>query len=158
MSVAIRDQNTNTMAIIKKSDWPSLASGSWLSDLFDNDRYFDSDWLRRSSVPAVNVKETDKGYEIEVAAPGLTKEDFDIGVEQRVLTVSSQKKNERTETEKNGYTRREFSYTSFSRSFALPEEVNEEDVKASYTDGVLRITLTRLPEKQQKRRKAIEVH
>jgi HSP20 family protein len=145
------------MAIIKKSDWPSLASGSWLSDLFDNDRYFDSDWMRRSSVPAVNVRETENGYEIEVAAPGLTKEDFDISTEQRVLTVSSQKQDDKTEKQQNGYTRREFCYTSFSRSFALPEEVNEEDVKATYTDGVLRITLTKSPEKQ-KRRKAIEVH
>lgn len=145
------------MAIIKKSDWPSLASGSWLSDLFDNDRHFDSDWMRRSSVPAVNVRETENGYEIEVAAPGLTKEDFDISTEQRVLTVSSQKQDDKTEKQQNGYTRREFSYTSFSRSFALPEEVNEEDVKATYTDGVLRITLSKSPEKQKKRRKAIEV-
>jgi HSP20 family protein len=144
------------MAIIKKSDWPSLATGSWLSDLFDNDRFLDSDWHRRGSVPAVNVKETDNGFEIEVAAPGLSKEDFDISVEKRVLTISSEKKDERKETE-NGYTRREFSFSSFSRSFALPEEVNDEDVKANYVDGVLRISLTKSPEKQ-KRRKAIEVH
>lgn len=144
------------MAIVKKSDWPSLATGSWLSDFFDNDRFFDSELMKRSSVPAVNVKETEKGYDIEVAAPGLAKEDFDISVEKRVLTISSSKKDERKEKE-DGYTRREFSYSSFSRSFALPEEVNEENVKATYSDGVLRISLTRSAEKQQRRR-AIEVH
>ena len=144
------------MAIIKKSDWPSLANGSWLSDFFDNDRFFD-DWSRRPSVPAVNVRETEKGYSIDVAAPGMSKEDFDISVEKRVLTISSQKKDEKTEKEQNGYTRREFSYSSFSRSFALPEEVSDEDVKATYKDGVLRIELAKTPEKQLRRRKAIEV-
>jgi HSP20 family protein len=152
----LQDQTHELWQVVKKSDWPSLAPGSWLSDLFDNDRFLDSDWLRRSSVPAVNVKETGNGYEIEVAAPGLGKEDFDISIEKKVLTISSEKNDQRQEKE-NGYTRREFSYSSFCRSFALPEEVNEEEVKANYADGVLRINLTKLPEKQQ-RRKAIEVH
>jgi HSP20 family protein len=145
------------MAIMKKSDWPSLASGSWLSDLFDDDRYFDSGWSRRPSIPAVNVRETDAGYDIEVAAPGLRKEDFEISVEKRVLTISSQKKDEQSSKEQDGYTRREFFYSSFSRSFALPEEINDDDVKASYVDGVLKISLSKLPEKQLKRRKAIEI-
>jgi HSP20 family protein len=144
------------MALMKKSDWPSLASGSWLSDLFDNDRFMDSDWSRRPSIPAVNVKENERGFEIELAAPGLSKGDFDISVENRVLTISSQKKDEKSSKE-DGYTRREFLYSSFSRSFALPEEVSEDDVKASYVDGVLKIALSKMPEKQQKRRKAIEI-
>ena len=69
------------MSLIKKSDWPSLVNGSWLSNFIDNDRFFDSDWLKKHSVPAVNVKESDKGFEIEVAAPGLTKKDFNISVD-----------------------------------------------------------------------------
>jgi HSP20 family protein len=146
------------MAIVRRSDWPSLTSGSWLSDFFDNDRFFDSDLMRKQTVPAVNVKETEQGFEIELAAPGLTKDDFKISVENRVLTISTEKRDEHEDKRQNGYTRREFSYTAFSRSFALPDNVNEEEVAANYKDGVLKLSLTKVPEKQNKRRKAIEVH
>jgi HSP20 family protein len=139
-----------------KSDWPSLVKGSWLSDFFDNDRFFDSDWMKFRSVPAVNVKETDKAFEIEVAAPGLTKKDFNINVENRVLTISSEKKEEKEEKDK-GYTRKEFSYASFSRSFTLPENVNENDVNARYEDGLLKLTLVKLALPKEKAKKAIEV-
>jgi HSP20 family protein len=127
-----------------------------MSDFFDTDRFFDSDLLRKQSVPAVNVKENETGYEIEVAAPGLSKKDFNINVENRVLTISSEKEEEKEEKEEN-YTRREFSYTSFSRSFTLPEGVNDEDVKASYADGVLRLAVPKKEVSQPKVRKAIEV-
>lgn len=145
------------MAIIKKSDWPFLMSGSWLSDFFDKDRFFDSDWVKRQSIPAVNVKETDKNFEIEVAAPGLTKKDFNITVENRVLTISSEKEEEK-EMKEEEYTRREFSYTSFSRSFAIPENVSEENVNAVYEDGVLRLQMKKMTLPKEKARKAIEVH
>jgi HSP20 family protein len=141
---------------MKKSDWPSLINGNWLSDFFDNDRFFDSDWMRKQSVPAVNVKETEKGFDIELAAPGLSKKDFNITVENKVLTISSEKKEEKEEKEKE-YTRREFSYSSFSRSFALPENVNEENVHATYTDGLLKLSLTKKALPKEKATKAIEV-
>ncbi len=144
------------MSLIKKSDWPFLTNGSWLSGFFDNDRFFDSEWIRKQSVPAVNVKESEKGFEIEVAAPGLSKKDFNIKVEDKILTISSEKNQEKEEKEK-GYTRREFSYSSFSRSFALPENVSEEDVKAEYADGVLRLNLSKKALPQRKSSKAIEV-
>ena len=144
------------MALVKRSEWPSLAGGSWLSDFFDTDRFFDSDLLRRQLVPAVNVKETEKDFEIEVAAPGLSKKDFNITVENRVLTISSDKEEEKEEKEGN-YTRREFSYRSFARSFSLPDGVNEEDVKASYSDGVLRLNVPKKMTADPKLRKAIEV-
>jgi HSP20 family protein len=144
------------MTLIKKSDWPFLTNGTWLSDFFDTDRFFDSDWMKKQSMPAVNVKESDRGFEIEVAAPGLSKKDFNIKVEDRILTISSEKKEEKEEKEKD-YTRKEFSYSSFSRSFALPENVNEEDVKAQYTDGVLRLNLTKKALPKGKETKAIEV-
>lgn len=143
------------MAILKKSDWPSL-SGGWLSDFFDNDRFFDASWLKKQSVPLVNVKENDKNFEVELAAPGLSKKDFNISVENRVLTISSEKKEEKEMKEKD-YTRREFSYSSFSRSFALPENVKEEDVNAHYQDGVLKLTLAKMESTPQKAKKAIEV-
>lgn len=118
------------MALVKRSEWPSLLSGAWLSDFFDNDRFFDSDWLKRQSVPAVNVKESEKEFEIEMAAPGLSKKDFNITVVKGILTISSEKEEEREEKEKD-YTRREFSYNAFSRSFTLPEYVSEDDIKAN---------------------------
>lgn len=144
------------MSLIKRSTWPSLVNGAWLSDFFDNDRFFDADWMKKQSMPAVNVKESDKDFEIEVAAPGLTKKDFKVNVENQVLTISSEKEEEKEQKEKN-YTRKEFSYSSFSRSFTLPENVNEEDVKASYQDGILKLSVPKKSITVSKSSKAIEV-
>jgi HSP20 family protein len=141
---------------MKRSEWPLIANGPWLSDFFDNDRFFDSDWLKKQSVPAVNVKETDKNFKIEVAAPGLSKKDFKITVDNGVLTISSEKQEEKEQKEKD-YTRKEFSYSSFSRSFTLPENVNEDDVKANYEDGLLKLNITKKLIAQVKAKKAIEV-
>jgi HSP20 family protein len=114
--------------------------------------------LRVQSVPAVNIRETDKDFEISLAAPGLSRKDFDVSVDDnRVLTISSEKKEEKETKEKN-YTRQEFSYSSFSRSFALPENVKEDDVNAKYEDGVLKVTLMKKAIPAQKAKKAIEVH
>lgn len=141
---------------MKRTNWPSFVNGPWLSDFFDNDRFFDSDWLKKQSVPAVNVKETDKDFEIEVAAPGLSKKDFRIAVDNGVLTISSEKKEEKEQKEKD-YTRKEFSYSSFSRSLTLPENVNEDDVKANYEDGLLKLNIAKKVIAAPKAKKAIEV-
>lgn len=88
--------------------------------------FLDDDWFGKGSqIPAVNVKDNANDYQIEVAAPGLTKEDFKVALDHNVLTVSSEKKTENVEAseEKSKYTRREFSYQSFSRSFTLPKGV-----------------------------------
>src|SRR5690606_32503121 len=106
------------MALIKRSDWPSLLRDSWLSDFFDGDRFFDSDMMQRT-IPAVNIQEKDDSFEIELAAPGLEKKDFKVTVDRGVLTISAEKEARKEEKEKN-YTRKEFNYTTFSRSFALP--------------------------------------
>jgi HSP20 family protein len=143
------------MSLIKKSDWPSLKNGNWLSDFFDNDRFFDSTWLR-TTVPAVNVKELDKTFEIELAAPGLNKKDFKVTAENGILTISSERKEEQEMKEKD-YTRKEFSYSSFSRSFMLPENASEEDIKASYEDGVLKLHVGKKVVGQVKAQRAIEV-
>lgn len=142
------------MSLIKRSDWPSLLRDSWLSDFFDNDRFFDSDLTKRS-VPSVNILEKDKSFEVELAAPGLEKEDFKVTVDNGVLTISADKE-EKKEEKENNYTRKEFSYTSFSRSFALPENVSDEDIKGNYQDGVLKLSIKRkTPAKVAK--KAIEI-
>jgi len=144
------------MSLIKRNEWPLLGSGSLLSDFFDTERFFDSDWLKRSSLPAVNVKETDKTYEIELAAPGRSKKDFTISAENGVLTISSEQQEEKEQKEKE-YTRKEFNYSSFSRSFSLPENANEEEIKASYADGILKLEVSKKVVGQPKTKKAIEV-
>lgn len=144
------------MSLIKRSEWPLPGNGSWLSDLFDNEKFFDSGWLKNQSFPAVNVRETEKNFEIEVAAPGRSKKDFNISAENGVLTISSEQKEEKEQKEK-GYTRKEFSFSSFSRSFSLPENANEDDIKANYADGILKLEVAKKVISQPKATKAIEV-
>lgn len=92
------------------------------------------------SYPAVNIKEEEKEFVLELAAPGLKKEDFKINLENHMLTISKETKEENKE-EKTNFTRREFVYNSFSRSFKLPKIILENKIKADYVDGILRITL-----------------
>jgi HSP20 family protein len=144
------------MSLVKRNDWPLLGNGSLLSDLFESEKFFDSDWLKKQSLPAVNVTETEKNYKIEVAAPGRSKKDFNISAENGVLTISSEQKEEKEQKEK-GYARKEFNYSSFSRSFSLPENANEEDVKATYADGILKLEVAKRVITHPKTKKAIEV-
>ena len=91
-------------------------------------------------MPAVNISEHEKDFVVEVAAPGMKKDDFNLNLERNVLTISSERKSEEKQEEKH-FTRREFSYTSFQRSFTLPESVDQDKIDASYKDGVLVVTL-----------------
>ena len=144
------------MSLIKRNEWPLLGNGSWLSDFFDTEKFFDSDLLKNRVLPAVNVKESENNYEIEVAAPGRSKNDFNISAENGVLTISSEIKEEKEQKEKD-YTRKEFSYSSFSRSFVLPENANDDDIKANYADGILKLEVAKKVISQPKAKKAIEV-
>ena len=112
-----------------------------------------------STLPAVNIKETENSYEVEMAAPGLKKEDFKIELENNMLTISSEKTEEREEgDEKEKYSRREFSYQSFQRSLSLPKEVvDEEKIKAHYKDGVLQLTIPKKEEAKQKPPRKIQI-
>src|SRR5688572_407723 len=143
------------MSLVRRSDWPALG-GTLLSDFFDDDRFFSSPWLRGQSMPAVNVKENEKNYEIEVAAPGFTKKDFNISIENKLLTISAEEKEE-SEKKENNYTRKEFGYTSFSRSFNLPENISEDNVQARYEDGILKLSLAKKDQAQAKPKKAINI-
>jgi HSP20 family protein len=127
------------MSLVKRSDWPTLG-GSLLSDFFDDERFLSSPWLRGQNIPAVNIRETDKTYEVELAAPGFNKQDLKVSIDDNVLTVSAEQRRENN-TNENNYTRREFGYTSFSRSFNLPNTTKEEDVKAKYEDGILKLSI-----------------
>lgn len=111
-----------------------------------------------TTLPAVNVKESDESFEIEVAAPGMNKEDFKVNLENNVLTISSEKREERKEEEKGRYTRREFSYQSFQRSFTIPENLVEGDkIAAKYCDGVLCIHLPKKEEVKPKPAREIQI-
>jgi HSP20 family protein len=93
-------------------------------------------------VPAVNITEQKDEYQVSLAAPGLKKDDFKIDVDGNMLTISSEKEESKEEKEKS-FTRKEYNYSSFSRSFTLPEEINKEKIEARYEDGVLKIALPR---------------
>lgn len=99
----------------------------------------------RALVPAVNICETADQFQIELAAPGLAKEDFKINLERRILNVSVQKEQLEEEQQKN-FSRKEFSYSSFTRSFTLPESADENAIAAKYTDGILRLEI---PKKEE---------
>ncbi|MEO1259166.1 MAG: Hsp20/alpha crystallin family protein [Bacteroidota bacterium] len=106
--------------------------------------------------PAVNIVETDDNYRIEVAAPGLTKGDFEVKVDNDLLTIAAKKETKEENTGEK-YTRREFSYFEFTRNFHLPETVNANSIAASYDNGVLNITLAKKEEAKPVPAKTIEI-
>ena len=124
------------MTLLKKNNGGLVPFRSMLSDFF-KDGFGNKDWI-----PAVNVSESDKSYELDVAVPGMKKDDFKVKVENGMITISAERKEEKEEKKKN-YTRQEYNYNSFSRSFSLPDDVKEDDVKAHYEDGVLRLSIAR---------------
>ena len=107
---------------------------------FTPSRLLDRPFFKDMKMPAVNIKDNTDHFAIELAAPGYRKEDLKVAVKDGLLTISSERKHE-SEEEKKGYTRKEFSYASFSRSFVLPENTDAESLKANFTDGVLKLTL-----------------
>ncbi len=130
------------------------------------DRFFNNDLMdwnlsnfssTNTSLPAVNVKETDDDYILEVAAPGMSKKDFKINFQNNVLTISSEKEDKKEEKEDN-YTRREFCYQSFQRSFTVPGyDVDSEKISASYNDGILNIKLPKREEVKPKPAREIKI-
>ncbi|MDH3649059.1 MAG: Hsp20/alpha crystallin family protein [Saprospiraceae bacterium] len=133
-------------AVAKKEGW-GLMPGmkSWLDDFWGSDRFFDDDFFTARSrwLPAVNIKDVNGSFEIEVAAPGLRKEDFNVAVENGLLKISCEKEEKKEEKEDN-YTRREFSYRSFNRSFAIPENTDPDSIEAKYEDGILKLRLKKM--------------
>ena len=116
---------------------------SWLPDIFND--FFDNSWMARTNytAPAINVIENEKEYEVELAAPGLTKEDFQIHIDNEGnLQIAMEKKNEHKEDHRHGrYLRREFSYEKYAQTLLLPEDVDQEKIEASMENGVLNVHL-----------------
>ena len=133
---------------------------NWLPSIFND--FFDNDWMVRANAtaPAINVIENEKEYKVEVAAPGMTKEDFKIQLsDNNELVISMEKKNETKEGEEKKYLRREFSYSKFEQALVLPDDVDVSKIGANVQDGVLNITLPKLaPEDKAKINKMIEIH
>ncbi len=146
------------MNLIKANQLPV---GGSFSDLFD-------DFFNRSltsfgrdgnffSQPSVNIKETDKSFELELAAPGLNKSDIKVNIDNGQITISAERKAEQEVDEEN-YKRREFNYTKFTRSFQIPESVAIENIGANYQDGVLALTLPKKEEAQKKAPREIVIN
>jgi HSP20 family protein len=118
--------------------------------------WFDNGKRLWPTVPSVNITENKDNYEVAVAVPGMKKDDFKIDVEGNMLTISSEKEETKEEKDKK-YTRKEYNYSSFSRSFTIPDEVNKEKIDAKYEDGVLRLVLPRKEEVKKSTAKQIAV-
>jgi HSP20 family protein len=106
--------------------------------------------------PAVNIREDEKNYVLDFAIPGFDRKDLKIDMNEDVLTISSETKNE-SEENKDGYSRKEFSYKAFSRSFYVPENVNREKIEANYKDGILTVSLPKQEEEKTKITRKIEI-
>lgn len=123
---------------------------------FFNDHLFPSIPDRTSSEPALNIKENEKSYVLELAVPGIDRKDLKIDINDDVLTISSEIKNEKEEN-RDGYRRKEFSYCSFSKSFYIPENANMEKIEASYKDGVLTVGIPKQEEEKTKITRQINI-
>lgn len=131
---------------------PSLIDDFLGRDLMEN--FFDNQ--TGVNIPAVNVVETPDEFRIEVAAPGLDKKDFKIDLDNRLLTISSEKEVKNEEKDEK-FMRREFSYSSFSRSFSLPESVEADKIKANHKEGILTIAIPKKEEAKQRPPKRIDI-
>ncbi len=134
----------------------------WRSPL---DRFFRNelldDWVGSAfveTVPSLNIREEKNNYIADMAAPGLKKEDFDISMDENRLTISCDKETETKQNEPEGYFRREYNYSSFSRTLTLPNDADSGKIVAKYADGVLTLTIPKKPEAQQTNTRKISVH
>ena len=129
-----------------------------LADFLNRDTFVNDDFFNlEKSLPAMNIKEHDDDFEIELAVPGFDKKDFQISMKDDLLEVSAQKSNEQVEEDEN-YTRKEFNYNRFKRTMQLPNAVDRtKDVKASYKSGILKLNLLKMDEVKEKPKRIIEV-
>lgn len=137
-------------------EFPSLFDDSFLKNWF---RWTDAETGKESgTLPSVNICETDENYEISVAAPGMSKNDFKVEVDNNRLIISGEKKKERETKEEPNYLRREFNYQSFVRSFTLAEkQVHSDKIQAKYTDGILQIMVPKSAEAKTKPTRIIQI-
>ena len=131
---------------------------NWIDSFFNNElpSVFTSNFNTGMTLPKVNIKETGDAYVVEMAVPGLKKSDFQIDLDNHVLSISTEMKEENEQKEDN-YTRREFGYSSFKRTFTLPDSVDDSKIDAKYEDGILNIHLPKREEAKQKPARTIKI-
>ena len=138
---------------------PVMRSNSWIPSVFGD--LFDTDFVPKSNytAPAINVKESDKAYTVELAAPGMKKEDFNVHInDDGNLIIKMESKQEHKEEDKNTrYLRREFSYSKYEQTLILPDDVKKDDIKAHVENGVLTVELPRVVEEKVKLSRQIEI-
>ncbi|MDD7257359.1 MAG: Hsp20/alpha crystallin family protein [Prevotellaceae bacterium] len=140
--------------------YPTFARrSSWLPEVFND--LFEADLMPKANctAPAINVKMNDKEYVVELAAPGMKKEDFEVNInhEGNLAIKMENKRDMKEEDKKNRYLRREFSYTKFEQTLILPEDVDKEKITASVNDGVLSVVLPKTQEEEVKLTRQIAV-
>ena len=142
----------NDMNLVKRNNTNSFpfVMDELFKDLMGGTQYV-------NKTAPVNIKETENNFLVELMAPGFKKEEFNIELDNDILTISNEVKTENTEGEEGKFTRKEFSYTSFKRSFTLPETVNQESIEAQYEDGILKIMLPKKDEALPKEKKVISI-
>src|SRR6201994_3856540 len=134
------------MTLVKFNNKRNNALMPGFNDVFEsifNDTFFNDRMVTR--VPAVNISESENNYHVELAAPGLKKDDFKLNLEGNQLTISVEQSADHEDNRKN-YSKREYSYSSFVRSFTLPESADDSNIDANYTNGVLRIDIAKREE------------
>ncbi|MBT8183831.1 MAG: Hsp20/alpha crystallin family protein [Eudoraea sp.] len=140
------------MSIIRRNN---LVFPSLMNEIFKPDWFGGMENLG-ANLPAVNIRENEKDYELELAVPGMKKDDFNVEVDNNIMTISAEVNTE-SDVSEDSYTRREFSFTSFKRSFTLPETIDEDKIKASYVDGILKFTLPKKEEALPKPKRMISI-
>ena len=138
---------------------PVMRSNSWIPSVFGD--LFDTDYVAKSNytAPAINVKESDKAYTVELAAPGMKKEDFNVHInDEGNLIIKMESKQEKKDEDKNTrYLRREFSYSKFEQTLILPDDVKKDDIKARVEHGVLTVELPKVVEEKVKLSRQIDI-
>jgi HSP20 family protein len=140
------------MTLVKFNNKANNTLMPGFNDVFDsifNDTFFGDRMVAR--VPAVNISESENNYHVELAAPGLKKEDFKLNLERNQLSISVEQSANQEDNQKN-YSKREYSFNSFVRSFTLPESADHANIEASYSDGILRIDIAKREEAKAVRR------
>jgi HSP20 family protein len=148
------------MSVVKRNGWQPVMPGLF-NDFLTRDLW---DWglsnnsVTNTTIPSVNIKETNDNFEVEVAAPGMRKEDFRVELDGNMLTISSERSDENNEKEGEYYSRREFSYQSFQRKFQLPKDVVDSDkIEARYENGMLQLVIPKKEEAKQKPPRMIQI-
>jgi HSP20 family protein len=158
-NIGLKQQNVKLKIMEDKTMLPTIARRSFRP--FYMPSIFDDDFLpvmtsSTSSMPAVNIREDEKRFILDLAVPGIDKKDLNIDVNEDLLTISSETKNE-LEDNRDGYKRKEFSYSSFCRSFQIPENVSKDKIEANYRDGILSVALPKIEEDKRKISRQVKI-